>query len=782
MKKILSMIVSIALLSGSMMFNWMVNAEESTGEEAFGLGAIKLTEEQLAAFHQSVDQVADMRLNSLALERLEESQPQTRSGNTLAAAEMGHEAVMVRDLASSPAVNLMSANVQLPSSADNSGNVSFPPIGNQGSSNSCTAWALGYYQATNNIALVRGQNAKNAADANDVRISPKFLYNLTNGGANAGSFQTDAMNVLCSYGAPSWSVCTGTTTSTTSNYRTWNPGAEIWESALANKMNRAAYIAIDPSDTDSFDVIRKALLNGYVVSFGTDVYGWTYKNSKSPVVEQVCTSVNSSEGPHFMTIVGYDDNLWTDINGNNTEDEGEKGAFKVANSWGTSYKNNGYVWLAYDALKSTSAISGANNTNREGAIWYNEVYFLEPKVSYTPSLVAELTLNTARRNQIKVEFGVSSANQTTPAILRDAAEHTYFYEDDPDDPITASQFIAFNYPVYGMGSGENYNFTTGTTAGDGVFSFDLTPLITEYFSTYPMETEPLRYYVRVSDNDADGNATILKSFQLHDRENNLTLTAAQSNLSADGSTVTAYTDSYQTSAAPGGLRAQIVNNALQIDWSTVSGAFGYEVEINGDTYTTATNTYTRTPVTPGRLYHIRVRSKDANEASDWSGYLNLSYCLYGDVNRDGLIQESDMELVYQYSANEANLDEEQILLADVDGNGRINGTDVIKLLDYIDNQVSSGSIGQEKVFTNTDRAVRFLKYGDVNKDGTVTSADQTLIFDGANGNAIFDNEQQVLADLDGNGVISISDVGILYDYINDGTLPPAGTYAAFYAD
>ena len=51
-----------------------------------------------------------------------------------------------------------------------------------------------------------------------------------------------------------------------------------------------------------------------------------------------------------MTIVGYNDAIWTDVNGNAVVDPGEKGAFKIANSWGSTWQDNGFIWLAYDAL------------------------------------------------------------------------------------------------------------------------------------------------------------------------------------------------------------------------------------------------------------------------------------------------------------------------------------------------------------------------------------------------------------------------------------------------
>ena len=47
----------------------------------------------------------------------------------------------------------------------------------------------------------------------------------------------------------------------------------------------------------------------------------------------------------FMTIVGYDDDAWLDVNGNGQRDIGEVGAFKIANSWGSSWGHGGYIWL-----------------------------------------------------------------------------------------------------------------------------------------------------------------------------------------------------------------------------------------------------------------------------------------------------------------------------------------------------------------------------------------------------------------------------------------------------
>ena len=244
------------------------------------------------------------------------------------------------------------------------------------------------------------------------------------------------------------------------------------------------------------------------------------------------------------------------------------------------------------------------------------------------------------------------------------------------------------------------------------------------------------------------------------------------------------TVSYSAVAAPENLTAAVINGALNISWDAVSGAAGYEVEINGDRYTTATNTYTRTAVTPGRLYHIRVRTKDLNTASDWGEYLNLSYCKYGDVNRDGRIDGSDKTLLLEYISGTLTLDSEQEVLSDLDGDDEITPHDGQLMVQYINNNVATGNIGVVMTFTNSNRAVKLLKYGDVNRDGEITQEDATQIMQHfMNPTTVpFDNEQFVLADVDGNGIITNFDAIAAMKYVNTGEVFPVGTYAALYAD
>ena len=126
-------------------------------------------------------------------------------------------------------------------------------------------------------------------------------------------------------------------------------------------------VVSDPNDKVLY-AVKSAIYNGEILTVGNYVNGWKTKKIKSctenngTVNLTGCTVDNSFVGEevayaqvdegsgHAMTIVGYNDEIWTDINGNSVVDYGEMGAFKLVNSWGTQYANDGFIWLAYDSL------------------------------------------------------------------------------------------------------------------------------------------------------------------------------------------------------------------------------------------------------------------------------------------------------------------------------------------------------------------------------------------------------------------------------------------------
>lgn len=62
-----------------------------------------------------------------------------------------------------------------------------------------------------------------------------------------------------------------------------------------------------------------------------------------------------------MAVVGYNDDIWVDVNDNGKVESGEMGAFKIVNSWGPGYANDGFIWMAYDAVNLFSSVAGFDN-------------------------------------------------------------------------------------------------------------------------------------------------------------------------------------------------------------------------------------------------------------------------------------------------------------------------------------------------------------------------------------------------------------------------------------
>ena len=251
----------------------------------------------------------------------------------------------------------------LPSSVDNSQSKYFPAIGNQGGIGACVAWAQSYYQFTYAMNKARG-----IATTPENTFSPKFTYNIANGGKDTGSFTQDVYVLMKDIGNVPISILPYD-----KDCFSWSATKEIWREAIRYRIEDYQYFEeigtkdtqITSADDDDLIAVKTALSNGEVLTYSTCIYDWketeikvntaTPENSKFKG-QKAITHEAGSNGGHRMTLVGYNDNLWIDVNGNNKVDTGEMGAFKIANSWGTGYGNDGFIWVAYDALNQETAV------------------------------------------------------------------------------------------------------------------------------------------------------------------------------------------------------------------------------------------------------------------------------------------------------------------------------------------------------------------------------------------------------------------------------------------
>ncbi len=239
----------------------------------------------------------------------------------------------------------------------------FPNIGDQGSLNSCTAWATTYYQFTyevnklNNIII-------NDDNSYDNSYSPRWTYNLTNFGSNIGTSYLSCYEVLMHQGALKMPDCPYNGNAYNYDF-SWSTDIDAMIEALDTKMcgygdkkiiTTSSQKIISKTDSD-LNEIKRYLCAGKVltvtVSADPGLPNWSIKNTSA--YGKVVYRASKALGSHAMVIVGYDDNVRCDVNGNGTFESSEYGAFKVVNSWGEGWGNNGTIWVLYDALNYQSA-------------------------------------------------------------------------------------------------------------------------------------------------------------------------------------------------------------------------------------------------------------------------------------------------------------------------------------------------------------------------------------------------------------------------------------------
>ncbi len=251
-----------------------------------------------------------------------------------------------------------------------------PPIGNQGTIGSCSSSSIAYCQFTNAVArylnsLDPNSDFKPATGDSKYLISSKFTMNFSGAGtawvydvlkdhgalvradsdfyrnSNGGSTAGQKNNPYLQ--SSSWDVEEGDLTKAL-NLRLLN-NEQIW-------MNTYNYqLTTTERGMELVEKIKDAVVTGNVVVTGGFSTYWRYGTIDSDGLgdlgkegdEAIIYSAESgSPGGHQVSIVGYDDNITATVAGVKM-----KGAFQVANSWGI-WKNDGYVWLMYDAVNKIS--------------------------------------------------------------------------------------------------------------------------------------------------------------------------------------------------------------------------------------------------------------------------------------------------------------------------------------------------------------------------------------------------------------------------------------------
>jgi len=229
----------------------------------------------------------------------------------------------------------------------------FPVAGYQGTQQSCVGWSIAYAIKSYQEALEGHWTFEE--NRPEHLFSPAFIFNQLNGGKNQGIPIPDALDLVVNQGA-----ATLATMPSTDDY-TVLPSPD----AIQEAQN---YKAQSWSTLTTLKAIKTALAKNIPAVTSMAVYKSLYQLTGE---NSVYNTVDSPyEGDHAVTIIGYDDNF------------PGGGAFKILNSWGTQWGNQGYFWLPYNFLK-TKVI---NSQGEFIGYLLNGVYMLTDQPNPPPTL------------------------------------------------------------------------------------------------------------------------------------------------------------------------------------------------------------------------------------------------------------------------------------------------------------------------------------------------------------------------------------------------------------
>lgn len=378
-----------------------------------------------------------------------------------------------------------------PSSVDNSTSEYFPEVRSQESIGSCTAWAQTYYQFTYtmNKQLGRKTTLQNT-------FSPKWTYNFAARGEDKGSADIIIYGLMKNIGAATWA-----SVPYDDDYLTWSPVESIWKEASNYRLKSYSFLSygngstpITGANDSDLNTIKAALSNGELLTYSTYFRSWNYKTiendsrveaNKEFAGQDIVINAIGSKGPHRMTIVGYNDNIWVDINENGIVEDNEMGAFKVVNSHGKDYRNDGFAWVAYDALNRVSSVDNGDNSAGRKPI-FEEIARIDVEPYNSDSnIYLRYTLN-------------SAARQETPLYV--VAEKDNEYTEITVDPYEITEISNFSYD--------------GTqNSKDGTMIFDLSRVIPNITSS---QFKEYNWSVKFKDKNADGNTLTVKNVEIVD--------------------------------------------------------------------------------------------------------------------------------------------------------------------------------------------------------------------------------------------------------------------------
>jgi len=304
---------------------------------------------------------------------------------------------------------------QLPFVMDNSQNEYWPGIHDQYMFYSCQQYAGVEYVFAYEINRLRNQPGYPW----EASYPAHYTWNFMNQGERfVGVSFLQSFDVIKQQGhMTSSDYGADTATSVTG----WINGYDKYYHGMSNHLKQV--YAIKVNSTAGINTLRNYLYDhldgspsGGIACFTTSSGTFYYMHTIPPGTPEAGKNIILewlSDPVHGLTVVGYNDSIRFDVNldGQYTNDlditgdgfvdarDWEIGAFKIANSYGGWWSDNGFAY----ALYRTFALN-----YDEGGIWNNRVYVVEADTAYRPLLTLKVNLDYNARSRIRILAGVSN--------------------------------------------------------------------------------------------------------------------------------------------------------------------------------------------------------------------------------------------------------------------------------------------------------------------------------------------------------------------------------------
>jgi hypothetical protein len=334
---------------------------------------------------------------------------------------------------------------------DNSVLPFFPYIKNQ-EGNSCVQMSEVWYIFTYEINRRFNDTAANLPYKDNI-FHNLYTYNYLNQGSLSNpTYPLEGFRIIYENGIPDWPTYDDPgLLSNSTKFKYWMTGYEKYKSGMSNTVSKNIFKFSFSYDTAFIYHIKhwiadhgNASATGGLLEIGiytAPLFSFVYSNTipaGSPHAgEHYISSLgNDLNSGHALTIAGYNDDILIfdkngdgqyttniDIDNNDTLDirDYEKGAFKIANSWGTDWfnSNNGYIWMPYNLFHPLTS----GFTMKHG---YSCDVFGETGEMPQPAINLKVNLEHDLRDHIICSTGYApAANTATPLAWDDLYHLTY---------------------------------------------------------------------------------------------------------------------------------------------------------------------------------------------------------------------------------------------------------------------------------------------------------------------------------------------------------------------